>query len=75
MARTLMISNDVYDKLKKIKGENSFSEVIQKLLAGKRTDQFDRLKRHFGTFKGDKEFDKVMRDVRKEWKAWSRKYA
>lgn len=32
------------------------------------------LMKHFGVLKGDKEYDKVMREARKGWVKWTREY-
>ena len=80
MAKPMMISYEVYDKLKKLKTERkeSFSEVISFLLEDKserRNPALEALGKFAGTFKDDKEFDEIKKDLEKGWKAWGKKYA
>lgn len=77
MAKTIMISNDVYDNLKKIKmkGDQSYSEVIRELLQSKNQKTLGNVMKHFGVLKGDKEYDHILKDLEKEWKQWSNRYA
>ena len=74
MAKTLMISNEVYDTLKKIKGEDSFSKVISNLL-DKRKNSGKNIAKYYGVLKGDKEYGLIMKDLRKKWGEWTQKYA
>ncbi|MFH1401337.1 MAG: antitoxin VapB family protein [Nanoarchaeota archaeon] len=75
MSKTMMISNDVYAELRKMKGEKSFSEVIRTLIRERNKPNGAELSKYAGSFKGDTEWDesKKMRD--KGWKDWSKKYA
>ncbi len=76
MAKTIMISNEVYEKLKSLKGEESFSEVILQLTERKEKKTVGSLlKSCSGLLKGDKEYDKVMKDLRKGWEKWNKRYA
>ena len=77
MAKTLMVSNEVYNELKNLKGteDKSFSEVITGLvLANKQKTGFDLIK-HFGVLKGDKEYDGIKKDIKSGWSRWQKKYA
>lgn len=74
MAKTLMISNNIYEELKKVKGEKSFSEVINELLSKRKSSGKD-IAKYYGILKGDKEYDKIMKEVRKKWGEWTQKYA
>ena len=33
------------------------------------------LKEHLGALEGDKEYGKIMKDLKKEWKKWTKKYS
>lgn len=77
MAKTLMISNDLYKELSKIKGERSFTEVIKDLMASKEHKGKD-IYECFGLMKGtefDKEFKNTAKDIKRGWKNWSKRYA
>ena len=77
MAKTLMISNSVYDELKKLKGEEdkSFSEVIIELISNRRQKTGYDLKKHFGVLKGDKEYGKIQKELKAGWNKWTKRYA
>lgn len=76
MAKTIMISNDAYKKLKDIKEreDKSFSEVILNFLNRPRKTGRD-LMECFGLLKGDREYDKIMKETRKRWAKWTKEYA
>ena len=58
-SKNLAIKEDVYDKLLEAKkGDESFSDVIQRLLEGK-----SELMSYAGIFSQDEEFDQVARDI------------
>ncbi|MDG6962182.1 MAG: antitoxin VapB family protein [Nitrososphaerota archaeon] len=58
-SKNLAIKEDVYDKLLEAKkGDESFSDVIQRLLEGK-----SELMSYAGIFSQDEEFDQVTRDI------------
>jgi predicted CopG family antitoxin len=73
MAKTLMISNEVYDALKSIKGEKSFSELIKTILP-KRKKNGNDIAEMYGVLKGDKEYDKIKDISTKKWGEWTKKY-
>ena len=76
MAKTIMVSNEVYTTLKNLKGEDkSFSEIIINLVENKKTKKMKDLKKCFGILTGDKEYDKVMKEARKGWDRWNKRYA
>lgn len=77
MAKTIMISNDAYEKLKDIKEreEKSFSEVVVELVEDKKMKRGKGLRECLGILKGDKEYDEVMKWTKKGWDRWSKKYA
>ncbi len=78
MAKTLMISNELYEELSKIKGEKSFTEVIKNLMDSKRAKNKGILEDCFGIIKDTKSFDKetkeIEKDLKRGWKNWSKKY-
>ncbi len=69
MAKLIHVSDDVYEGLTLLKGKESYSQVIRKLLSQK------RLKEKFLTFygKGGVESAKVQ-ELRSLWSKWSEKY-
>ncbi len=73
MAKTIMISNETYDNLKRRKGNKSFSKTIDNMLIKKKTGE--GLKEFFGILKDDKEYDELMKEMKKGWKRWTRKYS
>jgi len=77
MAKTIMVSNDVYTSLKAIKErENkSYSEVILESLEKNKKKTVGNLKECLGLFKDDKEYDKVMKEAKKGWDRWNKRYA
>ena len=70
-----MIGNDVYEELKRRKGEKSFTEIIKALMEKDRPKTGKDLMKHFGTMKGDKEWDEVRKELKKGWKKWNKRYA
>ncbi|MEK6861507.1 MAG: antitoxin VapB family protein [Nanoarchaeota archaeon] len=75
MAKTIMVANEVYKKLKKAKGNNSFSRLLNELIYSKKEKTLGGLKEFVGVLKDDEEYDKIMKDLKKRWAEWTRKYA
>ncbi len=77
MAKTIMVSNKVYDSLKKIKErENkSYSEVILESLEKKEKKTGEGLRECLGLLEGDKEYDEVMKELKKGWARWNKRYS
>ena len=78
MAKTIMISNEVYGKLKKIKEmrKESFSEVINDSLENKKTKKMKDLKEVYGLSEDDKGYGKEWKEtLKKGWHRWNKKYA
>ena len=73
----MMVSDEVYNKLKKLKEDKneSFSSVINNLLEDKPNKSWEALDKVAGIFKGDKEYDAILKDSKKRWKRWGKKYA
>ena len=76
MAKTIMIANDIYTELKAMKGEASFTELIRGLVeSANEHSKGNELVKFLGVLRGDKEYPAILKEVRKEWTAWSKKYA
>ena len=69
MSEIISVSDDVYHEVTAIKGTESYSFVIRKLLAGKRNKE--KILSFWG--KGGVNPAK-MKELSKEWKRWSEKY-
>jgi len=74
MAKTIMIANDVYEELKNIKMNRSFSELIREMVTSKDSKKGSGLKECIGIIKEDKEWKKNKKELDKEWKKWTKKY-
>ena len=76
MAKTIMVSNEIYKELKARKNDKSFSEIITSLIEKKERKTVKNLfDECFGLLEGDKEYDKIMNDLKKGWKKWTEEYA
>ncbi len=75
MAKTIMVSNEVYEELKHAKKDRSFSEVIIDLMdTAKRKTGADLIK-HVGVLKDDKEYEKIMKELKPLYRKWTKRYA
>jgi len=77
MAKTIMISNEVYEELKEAKSDRSFSETINDLMIEKpRLKTCAELRECLGLLKkGDKEYEKIMKELKPLYKKWTQRYA
>lgn len=76
MARTIMIANDVYDQLKRMKENESFTELIKTLMHERMAKKTGKeLFKFFGALDGDQEYPLIMKELRKKWATWTAKYA
>ncbi len=76
MAKTIMISNEVYDKLKNLKGSNSFSEALKSLINSKNIkNEGYKLRDCLGILKTDKEWKEIEGLIKRGWKSWGKMYA
>tara|TARA_Y100000034_G_scaffold133857_1_gene200676 strand:- start:5473 stop:5697 length:225 start_codon:yes stop_codon:yes gene_type:complete len=74
MAKTIMISNEMYDELKLLKRDMSFTELFKNLL----NDDLKKgsgLRECLGILKKDEEWKKIEKDLKRGWKSWTKKYA
>ena len=70
MSKLINISDEVYERLKSMKGSESYTIVIQGLLSRK-SNKEEILK-----FAGKGGIDeKEVKEMKKEWKRWSERYA
>lgn len=70
MSKLINVSDELYEKLKRMKGNDSYSVVIKELLSRKTNK--DKILSLAG--KGD--FDeKRLKELKKGWKKWSERYA
>lgn len=78
MAKNVMLSNAAYEKLRSQKDFDpnaSYSEIVLNLIERKGAKKtMGGLKECFGILKGDKEYDEVMKKVKKGWAKWTKKY-
>ncbi len=77
MARTIMVSNDVYEELKRRKGTTkSFSETIKESLEEKpaKLKTMGELLKYAGTLPSDDtEYEEILEHSRKMWNEWQKK--
>jgi len=67
MVKVISLSNEAYEKLKSMKNEKSFSEVVVELIECKKKDKKNIMK-FAGIFKDDKEWESIMKDTEKDRK-------
>lgn len=70
MSKLISVTDDIYNTLKKMKGEESYSSAIRKLIIPKSNKE--AVLRFCG--KGGIDEEKV-KEARKAWNQWSEKYA
>ncbi|MEK6932356.1 MAG: antitoxin VapB family protein [Nanoarchaeota archaeon] len=77
MAKNIMVSNDVYERLKKIKESTpnmSYSDVIINSLENK-TRPFGELREIIKKIKLRPDDKKIEKELKKGWYKWTKKYA
>lgn len=75
MAKTIMISNHLYEELKRMKRQESFTQFIHKILEKTRERKtIKNVFKFFGALEGDTEYPEIQKNLKKEWAAWSKKY-
>jgi len=75
MAKTIMISNDLYKELKDEKKDRSFSKTIKDFIEISKWKMGADLKKHVGILKDDKEYDKIMKELKPLYRKWTKRYA
>ena len=76
MAKTIMISNQIYEELKEVKGDRSFSETIKEMIEKSKHKTGAGLIDCVGLLpKDDKEYEKIMKELRPLYKKWTQRYA
>jgi len=65
--KTIMIRDDVYNKLARIKGNKSFSDIIEELIEESISLRRKKIEKYFGILKDDeaKELKKEIYEIRK----------
>ncbi len=74
MAKTIMVSNEIYEELKEEKKNRSFSETIKDLIDTQKRKTGRDLLKHVGTIK-DNEYDKIMKELKPLYRKWTKRYA
>lgn len=74
MARTIMISNELYEELKNLKRDKSFTELLKDLLKSSDIKRGSNLRSFLGIIKKDDEWDKAEKIIKRGWKKWNKKY-
>ena len=74
MAKTIMIANNVYEELKEVKKERSFSEAIKDLIDTHKRKTGKDLLKHVWAIK-DNEYGKIMKELKPLYKKWTERYA
>mgnify|MGYP001619516779 FL=1 len=70
-----MISNNVYEELKMIKGDKSFSEILKTFLERNNIKKGSELKECLGILHKDKELEATEKTLKRGWGSWTKKYA
>ena len=61
--KTIMIRDDVYKKLVEIKGDKSFSEIIEELIEESLTLRRRKLEKYFGIL-DEEEAEEMMKEIK-----------
>jgi len=66
--KTIMIRDDVYRKLNEIKGNKSFSDIIEKLIEESLSLRRKKLEKYFGILSEEeaKELEREIKEMRKK---------
>ncbi len=76
MAKTIMISNLVYEELKHAKKDKSFSETIKDMMDKSKPKTGAGLRDCAGLLhKGDREYEKIIKELKPLYKKWTQRYA
>ncbi len=74
MAKTIMISNEVYEELKEAKKDKSFSETIKILIEAKKGKTGKDLLKHVGVIK-DNDYAGIIKEIKPLYAKWTKRYA
>ena len=75
MAKAIMISNKVYEELRMIKGDKSFSDVLMGLLETNNVKKGSGLIECLGILRKDKGWGETEKILKRGWSRWTKKYA
>lgn len=78
MAKTIMVSDDIYGRLSKIKKKTnkSFSQLLENLMEkDNKKRKYESLLNIKGSWKESPEDEKIEKELKKEWGKWNRQYA
>ena len=76
MAKTIMIANKVYEDLKQMKEDQSFSDAIRALMERKNSKTGGNLRACLGRLeRTDTEYERSRKVLRKEYAKWNKRYA
>ena len=79
MSKNVMLSDEAYEKLRRIKGKDdsiSFSDAVLSMEPKKKTvGDLIKVIEKIKIPKDDKEYDIVMKDLKKGWARWTKKHA
>ncbi|MBI2136246.1 hypothetical protein HYU06_04185 [Candidatus Woesearchaeota archaeon] len=70
MSKLISVSDDVYSKLTKLKGKDSYSVILRRLIVP--SSNKEKILQFFGTGGVDKE---KVKELKIGWKKWSDRYA
>lgn len=76
MAKTIMIANSIYEELKEVKKDRSFSEIIKDLIEKSKPKTGAGLRDCAGLLpKEDKEYEEIMKELKPMYEKWTQRYA
>ena len=77
MTKILKVSNSVYNELVKLKEDynESFNKIIMDLISINKNKTGYNLRKYFGILKGDKEYKKIQKKLKKGWRRWQKRYS
>lgn len=70
MTKIISVSDEAYEKLSSIKGQDSFTKIILKII--NETTNKERLLSFFGSNSLD---EKKIQNLKEDWNKWSERYA
>jgi Uncharacterized ACR, COG1753. len=61
--KTIMIRDDVYNKLARIKGDKSFSDIIEELIEESISLRRKKIEKYFGILKEEEEAEELKKEI------------